>query len=267
MSTPANAASRPAVLPITKIPSSGLPAYALVVGDPARAGLVAQLLDGAEQVGANREYVTYRGTWRGVDLVVSSHGVGGPGAVCLFGELAEAGVTTLIRLGTAGALARGIGDGDLVVAEAAVRDDGVTQQLVPAEFPAFSAPEVTLALQAAAREHDAPHHRGTVWTRAAFLPGVLELPMKPYQRAGVLAIEMELSALLVFASLNGLRAGGALVIDGIAADDLVDDDGNSGYDPHRKVVAEGVDRAALVALDAVVRLAAADAAAAAEAAR
>ncbi|WTW94010.1 nucleoside phosphorylase [Streptomycetaceae bacterium NBC_01309] len=248
-------AARPAVLPITKIPSSGLPAYAVVVGDPARAGLVAKLLDGAEQIGANREYVTYAGTWRGVPVVVSSHGVGGPGAVCLFGELAEAGVTTIIRLGTAGAIARGIGDGDLIVAEAAVRDDGVTQQLVPVEFPAASTPEVVLALQGAAREHEAAYHRGTVWTRAAFLPGVLELPMKPYQRAGVLAIEMELSALLVFAALNGLRAGGALVIDGIAADDLVDDDGNSNYDPHRKVVAEGVEKAALVALDAVWRLA------------
>ncbi|MEU8132761.1 nucleoside phosphorylase [Streptodolium elevatio] len=251
--------ARPTVLPITKIPSSGLPAYAVVVGDPARAGLVAKLLDGAEQLGANREYVTYAGTWRGVPVVVSSHGVGGPGAVCLFGELAEAGVTTIVRLGTAGAIARGIGDGDLIVAEAAVRDDGVTQQLVPAEFPAAATPEVVLALQGAAREHEAAYHRGTVWTRAAFLPGVLELPMKPYQRAGVLAIEMELSALLVFAALNGLRAGGALVIDGIAADDLVDDDGNSNYDPHRKVVAEGVEKAALVALDAVWRLAQDDA--------
>ncbi|WP_436774810.1 nucleoside phosphorylase [Yinghuangia sp. YIM S09857] len=250
-----SSAARPAVLPITKIPSSGLPRYAVVVGDPARAGLVAKLLDGAEQIGGNREYVTYAGTWRGVPVVVSSHGVGGPGAVCLFGELAEAGVTTMIRLGTAGAIARGIGDGDLVVAEAAVRDDGVTQQLVPAEFPAAATPEVVLALQGAAREHEAVHHRGTVWTRAAFLPGVLELPMKPYQRAGVLAIEMELSALLVFAALNGLRAGGALVIDGIAADDLVDDEGNSNYDPHRKVVADAVEKAALVALDAVWRLA------------
>jgi uridine phosphorylase len=252
-------AERPAVLPITKIPGSGLPAYAVVVGDPARAGLVAKLLDGAEQIGNNREYVTYSGTWRGVPVVVSSHGVGGPGAVCLFGELAEAGVRTIIRLGTAGAMARGIGDGDLIVADAAVRDDGVTQQLVPAEFPAASTPEVVLALQAAAREHEAPYHRGNVWTRAAFLPGVLELPMVPYQRAGVVAIEMELSALLVFAALHGLRAGGALVIDGIAADDLVDEAGNSNYDPHRKVVAEGVERAALVALDAVWRLAQDDA--------
>lgn len=252
-------APRPAVLPITKIPSSGLPPYALVVGDPARAGLVAKLLDDAEQIGNNREYVTYAGTWRGVPVVVSSHGVGGPGAVCLFAELAEAGVHTVIRLGTAGAMARGIGDGDLVVAEAAVRDDGVTQQLVPAEFPASATPEVVLALQGAAREHAAPYHRGTVWTRAAFLPGVLELPMVPYQRAGVLAIEMELSALLVFASLNGLRAGGALVIDGVAADDLVDEDGNSGYDPHRKAVADGVGRGAVVALDALWRLAQDDA--------
>jgi uridine phosphorylase len=245
---------RPALLPITKIPSSGLPAHALVVGDPARAALVAERLDDARQIGANREYVTYSGTWRGLPVVVSSHGVGGPGAICLFGELAEAGVRTFIRLGTAGSMARGVGDGDLVIATGAVRDDGVTGQLVPAEFPAFSTPEIVLALGRAAREHAAPHHRGTVWTRAAFMPGVLELPMKPYQRAGVLAIEMELSALLVFAALHGHQAGGVLVVDGIAADDLVDESGNTTYDPHRTVVAEGVERGVTVALDALFHL-------------
>ncbi|MEU0932353.1 MULTISPECIES: nucleoside phosphorylase [unclassified Embleya] len=250
-----SSATRPAVLPITKIPSSGLPAHALVVGDPARAALVAERLEDARRIGANREYVSYAGSWRGVPVVVSSHGVGGPGAVCLFGELAEAGVRTFIRLGTAGAMARGVGDGDLVVATAAVRDDGVTQQLVPAEFPAFATPEVVLALDGAARAHAAPHHRGVVWTRAAFMPGVLELPMKPYQAAGVLAIEMELSALLVFAALGGHRAGGVLVVDGIAADDLVDESGGSTYDPHRQVVAEGVERGVVVALDALYRLA------------
>lgn len=59
-------------------------------------------------------------------MVVASHGVGAPGAILLFQELAEAGVRTIIRFGTAGAIRPGIADGDLVIAEAAVRDDGVT---------------------------------------------------------------------------------------------------------------------------------------------
>ncbi|WP_410614477.1 nucleoside phosphorylase [Amycolatopsis sp. lyj-109] len=234
-------------LPITKIPRTGLPPLALVVGDPDRATAVSKLLEDAVLAGENREYRTFTGRWRGTGVVVSSHGVGGPGALCQFGELAEAGVHTFLRLGTAGALRDGIADGDLVIAEAAVRDDGVTQQLIHPEYPAFATPEAVLALGRAAPEA----HRGVVWTRAAFSPMVLKPPMREYLAAGVSAIEMELATLLVFASLRGLRAGGLLVIDGDARPDHPDP---TAYAPHREIVAAGVARGARVALDALVEL-------------
>jgi uridine phosphorylase len=240
------------LLPVTRLPRTGLPPRAVVVGDPFRAERVAKRLDDPVEVAWAREYRSFRGSWNGVDVLVSSHGVGGPGAICLFQELADAGVGTVLRLGTAGAMQPGVGDGDLVIAEACVRDDGVTQQLVPPEYPAVASPEAVLALVAAARERQAPHHRGLVWTRAAFYPGLLPVPMPAYVRAGVLAIEMELSALLVLGSLRGLTTGGVLVIDGVAADELVE---TTGYDPHRDVVAAGVDRGIEVALDALAGLA------------
>ncbi|MFG2967207.1 nucleoside phosphorylase [Streptomyces sp. NPDC048288] len=240
-------------LPITRIPRTGLPAHAIVVGDPARAAAVAALLDGAEEVSYHREYRVFSGSWKGLPVAVASHGVGAPGAILLFQELADAGVRTFVRFGTAGAMKPGIDDGDLVIAEAAVRDDGVTQQLLPPEYPAYSAPEAVFALQRAARAAGAPHHRGVVWTRAAFQPGLL--PLFSYQGAGLAAIEMELSALLVTASLRGLVAGGVLVVDGANADELVDEAATGGYDPHREVVAAGVERGALVSLEALRLLA------------
>ncbi|CAM5546498.1 Uridine phosphorylase OS=Streptomyces alboniger OX=132473 GN=CP975_06515 PE=4 SV=1 [Streptomyces alboniger] len=69
---------------------------------------------------------------------------------------------------------------------------------------------------------------------------------------------MELSALLVFASTHGLTAGGALVVDGANADELVDKEATGGYDPHRDVVADGVDRGARITLDALRLLASAE---------
>ncbi|MGD6740332.1 nucleoside phosphorylase [Streptomyces sp. BH106] len=237
------------LLPLSRVPRTGLPPRAVVVGDPERAAAVAALLDDAVEVSYNREYRTFSGTWRGVPVVVASHGIGGPGAILLFQELADAGVRTFVRFGTAGAMRPGIGDGDLVVAEAAVRDDGVTGQLVPAEYPAVSAPEAVLALTRAARDAGAPHHRGVVWTRAAFQPGLI--PLNQYDGAGLAAIEMEVSALFVTASLRGLVAGAVLVVDGVNADDLVDEESTGGYDPHREVVAEGVARGSVVALEAL----------------
>jgi uridine phosphorylase len=239
-------------LPITKVPRTGLPGHALVVGDPERATAVAGLLTDAVLIGQNREYRSYQGSWHGTPVVVSSHGVGGPGALCQFQELATAGVHTFIRFGTAGSLRADIVDGDLVIAEAAVRDDGVTHQLVHPEYPAFAAAETVLALTAAATAHQARAHRGVVWTRAAFSPMVRELPMREYLAAGVAAIEMELSTLLVFAGLKGLRAGGVLVVDGNAT---VDNTDPTSYNPHRQVVVDAVARGSMVALDALVTLA------------
>ncbi|WP_316766506.1 nucleoside phosphorylase [Streptomyces sasae] len=244
------------LLPVTRIPRTGLPPRALVVGDPARAADVAALLEGAEEISYHREYRVFSGSWKGLPVTVASHGVGAPGAVLLFQELADAGVRQLLRFGTAGAMKPGIQDGDLVVAEAAVRDDGVTQQLLPPEYPAVSAPEAVFALQRAAREAGAPHHRGIVWTRAAFQPGLL--PLNAYDRAGLAAIEMELSALLVTASLRGLVAGGVLVVDGANADELVDEEAplsTGNYNPHREVVVRGVERGAVVSLEALRLLA------------
>ncbi|MEV0221412.1 nucleoside phosphorylase [Streptomyces sp. NPDC050704] len=244
------------LLPLTRIPRTGLPPYALVVGDPLRAALVAARLDGAQEVSYHREYRVFSGSWKGLPVTVASHGVGAPGAILLFQELADAGVRTFLRFGTAGAMRPGIGDGDLVIAEAAVRDDGVTQQLLPPEYPAVASPEAVFALQRAAREAGAPHHRGIVWTRAAFQPGLI--PLDAYAGAGLAAIEMELAALLVTASLRGLVAGGVLVVDGVNADELRDPDvplSTGGYDPHREVVAAGVERGALVSLEALRLLA------------
>jgi uridine phosphorylase len=237
--------------PVAGLPRTGLPTRALVVGDPFRAERISHQLVDAREIAHRREYRTFVGHWNGTEVVVSSHGVGAPGALCLFRELMDAGVDTVIRLGTAGALLRGIGDGDLVLAESCIRDDGVTQQLVPESYPAAASPEVVLALAAAARRANVPHHRGVVWTRAAFSPGIADLGQAGYVKLGVLAIEMELAALLVLASTRGVRAGGALVIDGANADDLVE---GAGYDPHRAVVAEGVARGISVALDALVGL-------------
>ena len=242
MATPVND-----YLPITKIPCEGLPEFALVGGDPRRIQRIAERLDGARQIGHNREYTTYRGSWKGTDLVASSHGVGGPGAICMFQELAIAGVKTFIRVGTCGGTTQEIDDGDVVVATGVVREDGVTDQMVPAPYPAFSTPEVVLALQRAAIESGHPWHRGVTWTKAVFFPGVLKPPWEEYLQAGVIAVEMELSALLVMAAMKGLRAGGILTVDG----NPLKRKEQTEYNPHREVVEDGVGKMIEIALDAL----------------
>jgi uridine phosphorylase len=156
-----------------------------------------------------------------------------------------AGVERVIRLGTAGAMVPELRSGDIVIADAAVRDDGVTQQLLPPEYPASATPELVCALIEGARIAEVPARRGLVWTRASFYPGLLPLPTVALVAAGVIAIEMELSALLVHGAARGYERAGILVIDGISADDAP-------YDPHKPEVAEGIDRATAIALTVLI---------------
>lgn len=240
----------PASQPISGLPSTGLPGYALVVGDPARARRIGALLADGRRLASLREYESWIGTWTtpsgaAAEVVVASHGVGAAGAICLFEELHAGGARRVIRLGTAGAMAADLRAGDLVIAEAAVRDDGVTAQMLPPEYPAFATPELVLALAAAAVERGAAARRSLAWTRALFHPGLLPLPTAAYAASGVVALEMELSALYVHAAARGYQRAGLLVIDGVSADDAP-------YNPHTSEVRDSVGRAAEVALDALL---------------
>lgn len=237
-------------LPILGVRADDVPARVLVVGDPARAERIAGLLDDANQVGRNREYVTFRGCHRGTELAVVSHGVGSAGAAVCFEELCRGGAQRLIRAGTAGGLQDDVVDGTLVVVRAAVRDDGVTARLVPAGYPAVADVDVVTALRAAATEAGQPVVEGIVLTSDLFYPhAVLGSDLARWQRAGVVAVEMECAALFVTAALHGAAAGAILAIDGNPLRE--GDDDMSGYDPHRDIVVDAVDRMIAIALDAI----------------
>jgi uridine phosphorylase len=96
------------VFPSSHLRREGLPTRALVVDDPARATMISGLLEGADRLTANREYLSYRGRRSGTDVLVSSHGGGAAGSLQLFRELIAAGVGTIVRLGPAGSVAPGI---------------------------------------------------------------------------------------------------------------------------------------------------------------
>lgn len=234
--------------PVLRVTPGELPERVLVVGDPDRAAAVAERLEGARRVGAFREYHTYEGTHRGVPVAVSSHGVGAAGAAICFEELAQAGARTVIRAGTCGGLDPDVTDGDLVVATAAVREDGLTHHLLPPAYPAVASPEVTAALGRAVAGIERPVHRGVVLTHAAFYThDVFGSSLAMWRQAGAIAVEMECAALFVIAGLRGFDAGSVLAVDGnpLRTEEEV-------YDPHRRVVRDAVEEMITVALDALV---------------
>lgn len=195
--------------------------YVLLPGDPARCALIAERFEGARLVASNREFTTWTGTLDGVAVSATSTGIGGPSAAIAAEELCNLGAHTLLRVGTCGGMQPQVHWGDLVLVQAAVRDEGTTAQYVPVGFPAVAHVEVLDALRAAARQRGIAHHVGLVQTKDSFY-GEMEPERMPvaeellsrraaFGRAGVLASEMECAALFVVAALRRVRAGAALV--------------------------------------------------------
>ncbi|MEN9722079.1 MAG: hypothetical protein RJB38_65 [Pseudomonadota bacterium] len=221
---------------------------AIVCGAPERAALIAQQLEGATELAKNREYHSFIGKYRGVEVMAVSHGVGAPGATICFQELMDVGVRSVIRVGTAGGLQDESRIGDLAIATAAVRQDGTTALMVPAGFPAVADAEITAALAAAVKTQNRTFHQGIVVTSDLFYPALIDGELATFKKAQAVAVEMECSALFVTGTLRKVRTGAILALDG---NPLRWDQGD--YQPHSGSMDAAIRSAITAALDTIVK--------------
>ncbi len=220
---------------------------AVVCGAPERAALVASQLENPQELAKNREYHSYIGKHKGVEVMAVSHGVGAAGATICFQELMDVGVQSIIRVGTAGGLQDDAQIGDVALATAAVRQEGVTPLMVPIGYPAVADPVLTASLARAFREKGRKFHHGVILTSDVFYPGVLDTDLRLYQRAGCVAVEMECSALFITGLLRKVRTAGVLALDG---NPLKWAEGN--YNPQAGSLDQALRAAISAALDAIV---------------
>lgn len=238
-------------LPNLNIDSEKLPERVIVCGDPNRAKKIASLLTESSLLAENREYHSYTGKWDGQDVAIVSHGVGAPGAAVCFEELIMGGAKYLIRVGTAGSYQKEITPGSIVISTASVSADGLTKQIVPPGFPAVSDRYLTEALSRSAENSlgDILVNEGITLTLDAFYSGVIDFPHELYKKSGVLAVEMENSALFVISALKGVKSGAILAIDGYADGELREE-----YNPHTELVVKAVDVEVKIALNAITSI-------------
>ena len=86
------------IVPIIDIPYNKIAERVIACGDPARAEKISKRLENVEVVAKSREYWTFNGTYKGVPVTVSSHGVGGNGASVSFEGLILGGAKVIIVL-------------------------------------------------------------------------------------------------------------------------------------------------------------------------
>jgi uridine phosphorylase len=194
----------------------------LLPGDPGRVESIARLLDKPRKIASNREFTTYTGELDGRPVSVCSTGIGSPSTAIAVEELAAIGAKTFIRVGTTGSIQKGVGFGDLVVATAAVRDEGTTPGYVPLGYPAVADFELAQSMLAAGRSLNHRIHAGIVRSHDSLYTDLhasrmprreeLEQALRVWHRAQVLCNDMESSTIFVLCALRKLRGGSVLTV-------------------------------------------------------
>ena len=225
---------------------------ALLPGDPGRVDRIAGHCDESEVVAENREYKVVNATYEGREVTLCSTGIGCPSAAIAVEELSAVGVETFLRVGTTGALQRGIEIGDMVVATGASKDEGTTKRYENVEYPAVPDYNVLSALVDAAEENDEEVHVGPIASDDAFYAETDEY-VESWEEAGILAVEMEAAAIFTLARRKGLRAGAICTVDGNLVEGTQKGTGDD-EDELPEKAKDNVSRMIQLGLDAATRL-------------
>jgi uridine phosphorylase len=184
---------------------------ALLSGDPDRSELIAtqHLADGAV-LARNRGLDAFAARLPGGSPVVcATSGMGAPSMSIVVNELVQAGIRTVIRIGTSGSIQDHVRVGSIVIGSAALTNQGAALDVAPVEFPAAADPYLTVVLAEAAEALGIEHHVGVMASADTFFEGQertassanphlvrrLRGMIDEYHDLGVLNFEMEAGTL------------------------------------------------------------------------
>ncbi|HET7193604.1 MAG TPA: purine-nucleoside phosphorylase [Nocardioides sp.] len=187
----------------------------LMPGDPLRAKWIAEtILDDAKCYNEVRGMYGYTGTWRGERVSVQGSGMGQPSLAIYANELFdEYDVQRIIRVGSCGALTPKLALRDVVIASGACTDSSMNRiafeglDYAPvADFGLLRAAyEASTTLDATGPDGDQTVHVGLIFSSDSFYAARPELTQRMVDY-GVLAVEMEASALYTLAAKYDRRA-------------------------------------------------------------
>lgn len=192
----------------------------ILVGDRARAGRIADRLDKVERLNEDRGLTLATGSYNGRRITVSAFGMGAPVAAMVMHELLTLEVRTFLRLGTLLCLAP-VEPGDLVLADAALREEATSATYVPGGYPAASDHDLAANLRVWLTMVGRRWHAGVVASHDGFYTRMfaadegwsedVEETRARLERLGVLGMDMETSTVLTVARRFGARAGSLLL--------------------------------------------------------
>jgi DeoD family purine-nucleoside phosphorylase len=187
----------------------------ILVGNPDRAKRInEEFLKDSKLVNEYRSLLVYTGYYKNERVTVATTGMGSPSTAIVLEELIKLGGKIFIRVGSAGGLNPQIQTGDIVIATAAIRDDGTSRKYLPIEFPAVPDFDLTSLLIKIGLNNFKGIFYGVVLSSDGFYVGYDENTMKIFVESNVQAVEMESGIVFTLTQRKNLKSSAIFVIDG-----------------------------------------------------
>jgi purine-nucleoside phosphorylase len=180
----------------------------LMPGDPLRAKWIAEtFLEDARCYTEVRGMLGFTGTWHGRPVSVQGSGMGQPSMAIYVHELFTSyDVQSVVRVGSCGALAESLAIRDIVIASGACTNSGVNRITFEGlDYAPVADFGLLRAAVEAAEQRGTDVHVGLLFATDSFYNERPELVTRMADY-GVLAVDMESSALYTLAAKHGRRA-------------------------------------------------------------
>ncbi|MEG0385685.1 purine-nucleoside phosphorylase [Solibacillus cecembensis] len=186
----------------------------LLPGDPLRAKYIAEtFLEDVVQYNEVRNILGYTGTYKGKRVSVQGTGMGVPSFSIYATELMqEYGVQKLIRVGTCGAIQKDVKVRDVIISQSSSSDSNMNRVIFGGNIDFAPTADFDLLLKAYNAGKDAGLNLrvGNTFTADMFYSD--EEQNEKLAKYGVLAVEMEITALYTLAAKFGRQALGILTV-------------------------------------------------------
>lgn len=186
----------------------------LLPGDPYRARIIAEkMLEDVKCYSVVRGMFGYTGYYNGHKISVQGTGMGLPSLSIYVNELIDSyGVKNLVRVGSCGSMQESIKLKDIILAMSSSTESNVNQRTFRnMDFAPTSDFELLLNAHTFAQEQKLKVHVGSILSADVFYGEDAE-EWKLWARHGVLAVEMETSALYTIAARKKCRALSVLTV-------------------------------------------------------
>ncbi|KPJ74174.1 hypothetical protein AMJ52_01545 [candidate division TA06 bacterium DG_78] len=184
----------------------------LLVGDPARAEKIGEILKDSTLVNKNRGLLGYTGTYKNKKISVQTTGMGCPSAAIIVEELIQLGVKTLVRIGTCGGIGKHIKPLDIIAVVAASPFDGTTRTYLNGRPHApFATFDILRVASDVAQQMGISVYFGGVATVDVFYNPFPDYVAKLREK-GIIAVEMETSLIYYLANKNNIKTASFLLV-------------------------------------------------------